>query len=42
MSATTESGKVSARYDVSKRIAILGTIRTGFRAPTLAEQHYMP
>ncbi|MDE7540919.1 TonB-dependent receptor plug domain-containing protein [Gluconobacter sphaericus] len=36
----TENGKVSTRYDVSKRIAIRGTISTGFRAPTLAEQHY--
>lgn len=36
----TENGKVSTRYDVSRRIAIRGTISTGFRAPTLAEQHY--
>jgi len=36
----TENGKVSTRYDFTKRIAIRGTISNGFRAPTLAEQHF--
>jgi len=36
----TETGKVSARYDFTKRVAIRATISNGFRAPTLAEQHY--
>ncbi|MBB2205438.1 TonB-dependent receptor [Gluconacetobacter takamatsuzukensis] len=39
-SGNTENGKVSTRYDFSKRIAIRGTVSNGFRAPTLAEQHY--
>jgi iron complex outermembrane receptor protein len=36
----TEVGKVTARYDFNPMIAIRGTISTGFRAPTLAEEHY--
>jgi len=36
----TENGKISTRYDFTRRIAIRGTISNGFRAPTLAEQHY--
>ncbi len=36
----TENGKVSTRYDITKRIALRGTISTGFRAPTLAEEHF--
>ncbi|MBO1361291.1 TonB-dependent receptor [Acetobacter sacchari] len=36
----TENGKISTRYDFSRRIAIRGTIATGFRAPTMMEQHY--
>ncbi|MFT8722163.1 MAG: TonB-dependent receptor [Acetobacter malorum] len=36
----TENGKISTRYDFTKRIAIRGTISNGFRAPTLAEEHY--
>ncbi|MBB2188445.1 TonB-dependent receptor [Gluconacetobacter azotocaptans] len=39
-SGNTENGKVSTRYDFTRRIAIRGTISNGFRAPTLAEQHY--
>ncbi|GAA4478968.1 TonB-dependent receptor plug domain-containing protein [Gluconacetobacter asukensis] len=39
-SGNTENGKISTRYDFSKRIAIRGTVSNGFRAPTLAEQHY--
>jgi iron complex outermembrane receptor protein len=33
-------GKVTARYDFNPMIAVRGTISTGFRAPTLAEEHY--
>lgn len=36
----TENGKVSTRYDITPRIAVRGTISNGFRAPTLAEQHF--
>lgn len=32
--------KATARYDVSPEIAFRGTVSTGFRAPTLAEQYY--
>ncbi|WP_336764037.1 TonB-dependent receptor [Asaia sp. VD9] len=39
-SGNTENGKISARYDFTKRIAVRATISNGFRAPTLAEQHY--
>lgn len=35
-----EIGKISTRYDITKNIAIRGTISNGFRAPTLAEEHY--
>ncbi|MES2294117.1 MAG: TonB-dependent receptor [Pseudomonadota bacterium] len=33
-------GKITARYDFSPMIAIRGTLSTGFRAPTLAEEFY--
>ena len=33
-------GKFTARYDVDPRFAVRGTISSGFRAPTLAEEHY--
>ncbi|MCP1197752.1 TonB-dependent receptor [Acetobacter senegalensis] len=36
----SESGKISARYEFSQRIAFRSTISNGFRAPTLAEQHF--
>ncbi|QDH25990.1 TonB-dependent receptor [Neokomagataea tanensis] len=36
----TQNGKISTRYDITPRIAVRGTINNGFRAPTLAEQHY--
>ncbi len=36
----SESGKISARYEVSRRLAFRATISNGFRAPTLAEQHF--
>jgi len=37
---STEDGKVTARYDFSPMLALRGTISDGFRAPTLAEEHY--
>ena len=36
----TETGKLSSRYDFTKWIAVRGTISNGFRAPTLAEEHF--
>ncbi len=36
----TEVGKLTARYDFNPMIAIRGTVSTGFRAPTLAEEYY--
>jgi len=33
-------GKITARYDFSPALAVRGTISTGFRAPTLAEEFY--
>jgi len=33
-------GKFTARYDFDPRLAMRGTISSGFRAPTLAEEHY--
>jgi iron complex outermembrane receptor protein len=36
----TEVGKVTVRYDFNSAIALRGTVSTGFRAPTLAEEHY--
>ena len=36
----TEIGKITARYDFTPQYAIRGTISTGFRAPTLAEEFY--
>jgi iron complex outermembrane recepter protein len=33
-------GKITARYDFSPQWAIRGTISTGFRAPTLAEEFF--
>jgi iron complex outermembrane receptor protein len=32
--------KVTSRYDISDALAVRGTVSTGFRAPTLAEEHY--
>jgi iron complex outermembrane receptor protein len=37
---STEDGKVTARYDFTPEIAVRGTVSDGFRAPTLAEEHY--
>jgi len=36
----TEDGKVTARYDLTPTLAVRGTVSDGFRAPTLAEEHY--
>jgi len=36
----TQIGKITARYDFNPQLAIRGTISTGFRAPTLAEEFY--
>jgi iron complex outermembrane recepter protein len=36
----TTVGKLSARYELSEAFALRGTISTGFRAPTLAEEFY--
>ena len=36
----TETGKITARYDFSPAFAIRGTISTGFRAPSIAEEFY--
>jgi len=36
----TETGKVTTRYDITNRIALRATISNGFRAPTLAEEHF--
>ncbi|WP_024878757.1 TonB-dependent receptor [Methylosinus sp. LW3] len=36
----TINGKLSTRYDISPAIALRGTVSTGFRAPTLAEQFF--
>ena len=33
-------GKITARYDISPQFAVRGTLSTGFRAPTLAEEFY--
>ena len=36
----TQIGKITARYDFNPQWAIRGTISTGFRAPTMAEEFY--
>jgi iron complex outermembrane receptor protein len=33
-------GKFTARYDFNPAVALRGTLSSGFRAPTLAEEHY--
>jgi iron complex outermembrane receptor protein len=33
-------GKVSSKYDIVSNFAVRGTISSGFRAPTLAEEYY--
>ncbi|EWS79253.1 hypothetical protein AF72_01450 [Xylella taiwanensis] len=34
------SGKLSARYALTDTVALRATIANGFRAPSLAQQHY--
>lgn len=34
------SGKLSARYAFSDAVALRGTVSSGFRAPSLSQQHY--
>jgi iron complex outermembrane receptor protein len=36
----TSVGKLTSRYDFTPAVALRGTVSTGFRAPTLAEQYY--
>jgi iron complex outermembrane receptor protein len=36
----TNIGKATVRYDFTPAFAVRGTASTGFRAPTLAEEHY--
>ena len=36
----TSIGKLSVRYDFTDAFAVRGTVSTGFRAPTLAEEYY--
>ncbi|MDY1547895.1 TonB-dependent receptor plug domain-containing protein [Luteibacter sahnii] len=36
----TTSGSLAGRFDVTPRVAIRGSVGTGFRAPTLVQQHY--
>ncbi len=33
-------GKLTARYDFTQQFALRGTVSSGFRAPTLAEEYY--
>lgn len=33
-------GKIGGRYDFTPELALRGTVSTGFRAPTLAEEYY--
>ena len=37
---STTVGKLTTRYDFTPAFALRGTVSTGFRAPTLAEQYY--
>jgi iron complex outermembrane receptor protein len=37
---TTTSGALSARFDFTDTFALRGSASTGFRAPTLGQQHY--
>jgi iron complex outermembrane recepter protein len=36
----TTTGKLTARYDFTPEVALRGTVSNGFRAPSLAEEHY--
>ncbi|WP_347262601.1 TonB-dependent receptor [Rudaea sp.] len=37
---STTSGALSLRYDFTEAFALRGSLSTGFRAPTLGQQHY--
>jgi iron complex outermembrane receptor protein len=37
---STTVGKLTSRYDFNEMFAVRGTVSTGFRAPTLAEEFY--
>lgn len=39
-SGTTVGGKLNSRYDLSPKIAVRGTVGTGFRAPSLSQIGY--
>ena len=36
----TTNGKVSTRYEIAPWLAVRGSVGTGFRAPTLAQEYY--
>lgn len=36
----TTNGKISTRYDFTSNFAVRGSVSTGFRAPSLAEEYY--
>lgn len=36
----TTNGKISTRYDFTPQIALRGSVSTGFRAPSLAEEYF--
>ncbi|MFP3277398.1 MAG: TonB-dependent receptor [Paraburkholderia sp.] len=36
----TANAKLSARYDFTPQVAMRGAVSTGFRAPSLAQEHY--
>lgn len=36
----TRSGKISLRYQATDSFALRGTVSNGFRAPSLAQEHY--
>lgn len=36
----TTNGKISTRYEFTPRIALRGSVSTGFRAPSLAQEYY--
>jgi len=37
---STTNGKLSTRYELSDHIALRGTVSTGFRAPSLSQEHF--
>lgn len=37
---STAVGKLTVRYDFNRQLALRGTVSSGFRAPTLAEEYY--